>query len=154
MAEKPGMDREVIIIYFDGASRGNPGHAGVGAIIYRGTSVFAVLTKYIGTATNNVAEYTAVKNALMKIEPAIKDKANVGLLLRCDSELVAKQLSGAYKIKNQQLKGLALTVHKMVSHYGSWSIEHIPREENRIADTLASSAIDNALKKIRDTSQF
>lgn len=139
-------DEQVITIYFDGASRGNPGHAGVGAIVYRGTSVFTVLTKYIGTATNNVAEYTAAKAALMKLEPVIDEKEKTALLLRCDSELVAKQLSGTFKIKHARLRSLALTVHRMVSHYGSWSIEHIPREENKIADILASSAIDNALK--------
>ncbi len=139
-------DETAITIYFDGASRGNPGHAGVGAIIFQGKSVFTVLTKYIGTATNNVAEYTAAKAALKKIEPVIKNKEKIRLLLRCDSELVAKQLSGVYRIKHAPLKSLALTVHKMVSRYGSWTIEHIPRGENKIADALASSAIDNALK--------
>jgi ribonuclease HI len=139
-------DERVFTIFFDGASKGNPGDAGVGAIIYEGKSVYSVLSKYIGTATNNVAEYTALKEALMKIEPVIGNKKQVKLLLRCDSELVAKQLSGSYRIKNLQLKGLALTVHKMVSHYGSWAIQHIPRSENKIADILATSAIENALR--------
>jgi ribonuclease HI len=146
---KAGMvpkNEKRITIYFDGASRGNPGHAGVGAIVYRGGSVFGVLTKYIGQATNNVAEYTALWRVLLKIESVIQDKKEISLFVRCDSELVAKQLSGAYKVKHPELKKLAHTIKKMLSHYGSWAIEHIPREENRIADTLASSAIDNALK--------
>jgi ribonuclease HI len=140
-------DKGPVTIYFDGASKGNPGHAGVGAIIYRRTSVLGVLTKYIGQATNNVAEYTALKSALMKIEPVIRSKEGTSLRVLCDSELVAKQLSGVYKIKHPELKKLAFTIQKLLSHYGSWTIEHIPREENKIADTLASPAIENALKK-------
>jgi ribonuclease HI len=140
-------------VYFDGASRGNPGHAGVGAIAFdKDHTVIAVVSKYLGKATNNVAEYTSLKEMLAKLEYYVKHKEGAILQLRCDSELVAKQLKGAYRLKHHALKRLYSTVKKMLDHYSSWEVEAIPREENGIADALANCAIDNALrgKKIRD----
>jgi ribonuclease HI len=137
------------IIYFDGASKGNPGHSGVGAIVFKKHEIFTVLTKYIGIATNNVAEYTALKAILMKVQPVIVNKKEVEMLLRGDSELVVKQLRGFYRIKNVRLKGLCETVVKMLERYKSWNIEYIPREENKIADALATSALENALRALK-----
>ena len=136
------------VIYFDGASRGNPGHSGVGAIVLLDKEIFSVLSKYVGITTNNYAEYLALREILFKIEPLIKEKDETEILLRTDSELVAKQLSGIYRIKNPQLKGLSVTIMKVLRRYWKWSIEHIPREENKVADMLASAAVDNALKAL------
>lgn len=134
-------------VYFDGASRGNPGNAGVGAIAFDNeNNVLAVVSKYIGETTNNVAEYTSLKEMLAKLEYYVKDKETAALHMRCDSELVAKQLNGAYKVKNPGLKNLFHTVKKMLEHYSSWDIKAIPREANRVADALANCAIDNALR--------
>jgi ribonuclease HI len=140
-------DKHVITVYFDGASRGNPGHAGVGSIAFENDRVLAVVSKYIGETTNNVAEYTSMKETLMKLEYHVREKKAVKLLLRCDSELVARQLSGTYKVKHPGLKKLCATVKKMLDHYASWDVEAIPRSENTIADALANCAVDNALKK-------
>jgi ribonuclease HI len=135
-----------LLVYFDGGSKGNPGPAGVGSIAYEKNTVLVVVSKYIGETTNNVAEYTSLKEMLMKLEYHVKDKGNVELHLRCDSELVARQLRDEYKVKNPSLKGLCATLKKMLAHYSSWSIEAIPRNENRVADSLATYAIENALK--------
>lgn len=138
------------IIFFDGASKGNPGHSGVGAIVFKEGRIFSILTKYIGIVTNNIAEYTALKEILMKLEPLINNKNEVSLLIKCDSELLTRQLTGIYKIKNPELKRLAITVMKVLRRYRQWSIEHIPREKNKIADKLATSAIDNALRALKE----
>ncbi len=143
------VEENQFIIYFDGASKGNPGHSGVGAIVFKEYEIFAVLTKYIGIVTNNVAEYTALKAILMKVQPIIVNKKEVEMLLKSDSELIVKQLRGFYRIKNARLKGLSETVVKMLERYKTWNIEHIPREENRIADALATSAIENALRALK-----
>ncbi len=136
-------------VYFDGASRGNPGHAAVGAIAFDNDhTVIAVVSKYLGKATNNVAEYTSLKEMLAKLEYYVKHKEAAILHLRCDSELVAKQLKGVYRVKHDALKQLCTTVKKMLDHYSSWEVEAIPREENKIADALANCAIDNALRGI------
>ena len=137
------------MIFFDGASRGNPGHSGVGAIVFEDKEIFTVLSKYIGIATNNVAEYIALKEILMKIEPLFKEKGGIEILLRSDSELLTKQLKGIYRIKNPRLKGFSISIMKFLSRYGSWDIEHIPREENKVADALATSAVNNALRVLK-----
>lgn len=138
-----------IIVFFDGASRGNPGHAGVGAIVFEERKIFSILSKYIGIATNNIAEYRALNEILMKIEPLVKEKKEVEILLKSDSQLLTRQLTGIYKIKNPQLKKLSITVMKILRRYKRWRIEHISRIENKIADWLATSAVDNALRALQ-----
>ncbi|MCK4233181.1 ribonuclease HI family protein [candidate division WOR-3 bacterium] len=137
------------LIFVDGACKGNPGPAGVGSIVFKGGKIFAVLSKFIGEATNNIAEYTAIKEILMKIGPLLREKEEVTLLLMCDSELIVKQLKGEYKTKNDVLKRLCATVTKTLNHYKSWNIKAIPRSENRIADALATSAVDNAIRALQ-----
>jgi len=138
-----------IVVFFDGASRGNPGHSSVGAIVFEEEKVFSILSKYIGFATNNVAEYTALKEILMKLEPLVKEKEKVQIFFKCDSELLTKQLNGIYRIKNPQIKRLSISLMKFLQRYKLWVIEHIPREENKIADALATSAVDNALRALK-----
>lgn len=141
--------KDTITIFFDGSSRGNPGHSGAGAIVFRNGEIFTLLSKYIGVGTNNIAEYRSLKEVLMKLESLIGDKPNVELLLRSDSELVVNQMTGRYKVKNDKLKTLYGSVHKFLSHYKEWHIESIPREENKTADALANAAVDNALRGMK-----
>ncbi len=142
-------DRNRITIFIDGASKGNPGHSGVGSIVFRGNRIFAVLSKYIGINTNNVAEYSALKEILRKIEPLLTNKSEVEILLKSDSELMANQLTGVYKIKSIKLKELSRSILKTLSHYKKWRIEHIPRSNNKTADSLATAAVDNVLRALK-----
>lgn len=135
-----------LVIFIDGASKGNPGPSGVGSIVYKGNKVYTILSKYIGITTNNVAEYTALIEILRKIGPVLPNKDEIEISLRCDSELLAKQLTGEYKIKNIKLRELSRSILKTLGHYKKWAIEHIPRRDNKIADSLATAAVDNALK--------
>lgn len=126
--------------FTDGASRGNPGAAGVGIIVNEAEG-HAVLTLYgsIGVATNNVAEYTALVTLLERM----KDLPCTQLIIHTDSELMARQMSGRYRVKDQGLKPLhARALRLMRALPCECRIEHIPREENREADRLANRGIN------------
>jgi len=132
-----GVDRA--ILHADGASRGNPGPSAVAAIVYLPTGEELVsVAKKIGTATNNVAEYRAVIEGLkLAREIGVRE-----LTVRVDSELVAKQLNGAYRIKSPDLAPLAREVAAEARHFAACVFEHVRREENREADRLANAALD------------
>lgn len=137
------MPSGAVVAYVDGASRGNPGHAGYGVVFQdaRGNTL-KELSGYLGEATNNVAEYQAF---IAAVEEAI-EQGWVSLKIIADSELVVRQLTGVYRVKSPALqkfysKGLALC-----RSLESWSVEHIRREANVRADELANHAIDKALK--------
>lgn len=131
-------------LYIDGAARGNPGPAGIGAVITDGSAtVVKNMAKYIGEATNNVAEYTAL---IFGMEEA----RNLGakeLIINTDSELLAKQLGGEYKVKNPALKNLYAKVMQILKSFTEVRVNQIEREENKGADRLANKAIDAAEKK-------
>jgi ribonuclease HI len=137
-AGKPrGLDRA--ILYADGASRGNPGPSAVAAVIYLPTGEeLASVAKRIGRATNNVAEYRAVIEG-MKLA---RDIGVRELTVRVDSELVVKQLIGAYRIRSKDLEPLAREVAAEARHFAKCSFEHVKREENREADRLANEALN------------
>ncbi|MFA5131495.1 MAG: ribonuclease HI family protein [Patescibacteria group bacterium] len=127
------------IIFTDGGARGNPGPAGIGAVIYdENKKLVAEISEYLGVATNNQAEYKALIAALQK---AASLKANE---LDCylDSELVVKQLKHEYKVKNKDLAPLFLTIHNLSLNFKKISYTHIPRERNGEADRLANEAMD------------
>ena len=121
------------VVFTDGASRGNPGKAGIGIAIYDAdNNLIEEYSEYIGNTTNNVAEYIALK---IGIEKAIKLKAtNVDFNL--DSELIVKQLNGEYKVKNDRLKPLYYSIKSLLGDIDNFSINHIPREMNKKADKL------------------
>lgn len=126
-------------------ARGNPGPAGAGAMLRDelGNAVASV-SQYLGTQTNNYAEYEAVIlgfGALTKIVPAAK-RSKTDVVVKMDSELVVKQMNGEYKIKNPSLKEQAARLKKIMATFGSVSFTHVPREENSDADTLANAAMD------------
>lgn len=127
------------ILHADGASRGNPGPSSIAAIVYlpNGEELVSV-AKRIGKATNNVAEYRAVIEGMkLAREVGVRE-----LTVRVDSELVMKQLTGAYRIKSADLAPLAREVAAEARHFASCTFEHVRREENREADRLANAALD------------
>jgi ribonuclease HI len=128
------------LIHTDGAARGNPGPAGLGAVLRDATSgeIVAELARFLGIRTNNYAEWTAVEAAL---EEALRLGATE-VDLRMDSELVARQISGRYRVKHADLKPIHARVMAMLGRLRGYSVGHIPRELNRDADRLSNVAID------------
>jgi ribonuclease HI len=128
-----------IIINFDGGSRGNPGAAGVGIVLSAmdGTPL-VTLGRYIGTATNNVAEYQAV---ILGLEKALELKV-LQVVIRGDSELIIKQLSGVYRVKQPHLIPLWEKAKSLLSKFKSAKLEHNRRHHNTLADKLANLAMD------------
>ncbi|MHD0073932.1 bifunctional RNase H/acid phosphatase [Corynebacterium diphtheriae] len=129
-----------VIIEADGGSRGNPGIAGSGTLIYNAdrSQVLKEYSYVVGKATNNVAEYHGLLNGL-------RGAAELGateVSVRMDSKLVVEQMSGRWKIKHPDMKELALECKKVASSIGSVSYEWIPRSENSHADALANKAMD------------
>ena len=133
-----------MIIYTDGASRGNPGHASYGFSIesLNGKIIYEE-GKYIGIATNNFAEYSAVLAALNYVGNNFDKSLVVNFLM--DSKLVAEQLSGRYKIKSSNLIPLINKIRKLEDNAGLISYKHIPRALNFKADSLANKALDSRL---------
>jgi len=133
------MISELLTLQFDGGSRGNPGPAGIGIVISAedGTPL-VTLGRFIGTATNNVAEYTALITAL---EEAAKLGAT-RVVIRGDSELVIKQMNGEYRVKNPQLKTLHARAGLLAKKFQSAAFEHNLRDHNEMADTLANMAMN------------
>ncbi len=125
-------------IYTDGAARGNPGKAGVGAVIKNNDDTIAEISFYLGTATNNVAEYRAF---IAGIDEAAKQGADFASFY-CDSELIVKQVKGLYRVKDEKLKPLFDEAKQKLSFFKAYEITHIPRHKNSDADRLANKAID------------
>lgn len=136
---RPRAPHGVFDIYVDGASRGNPGKAGAGAIIKdRGGAVVKRLKRYLGVKTNNAAEYGAVIMALT----AAKALGMTDVRVFADSELMVKQLSGVYKVKSEELRPLYDEAGALLRFFKTSSITHVYREANKEADGLANEAID------------
>lgn len=133
-------------IYIDGASKGNPGHAGIGAIICQGQAVLKNISCYIGKATNNFAEYTALIYAL---EEALILKAK-SLKIYTDSQLLSRQMNKEYKVKHPNIIILHQRAMHLVSAFEKVDIVHLPREKNRGADKLANRAIKKAISRVTD----
>jgi len=133
---------ENIIIYTDGASRGNPGLAAVGAVIFDGEKVVAEIRTFLGEQTNNWAEYEAVIQALEKAyELGLGERE---IEIRMDSKLVAEQLSGNWKIKKDTLREQYNKAQKVLEKgFTKVAYVHVRREKNTYADRLANEAIDN-----------
>ena len=130
------------ILYADGASRGNPGPSGAGAVLIDANGrVIAELVKFLGTTTNNVAEYNGFLLGLEEAKRLGIDELDV----RMDSKLVVEQMRGLWKIKHPNLKPLALKAGALFATFPKRTIAHVPREQNGIADALSNRAIDEAL---------
>ena len=128
-----------VSINVDGGARGNPGPAGVGVVIKDAKGkLVKEFNKYIGVATNNVAEYNAVIYGLQEALIVKADEVELNL----DSELVAQQLKGEYRVKNEGMKPLFAQAIHLISGFKKVDIKHIPREENKEADKLVNKAIN------------
>ena len=131
---------EKIIIYTDGGARNNPGPAGAGVVIIDGSKRFE-LKKFLGSQTNNWAEYEAVALALQEAKK--RGFAKREIEVRLDSQLVAEQLSNRYQIKEETLWPQYIKVHNLlVAHFPDAVFTYIPREQNKEADRLVNEAID------------
>jgi len=130
-----------VIAHIDGASRGNPGPAAYAVVMESSDgSRLTSFSEYFGEATNNVAEYQALLAAL---EYALRNH-HLRIHVQTDSELLARQLEGVYKVKSPALKLLRERAQQMIAHLESFSIEHVPRQQNQEADRLANQALDEA----------
>lgn len=134
------------IVYTDGASRGNPGHASCGIVIQSPDGVIWVQDgKYLGKATNNVAEYNAVLWALERIVSDFAKHLPTQVEFRLDSQLLANQLAGRFKVKNPNLQALYAKVKELEAKIGRISYNYTPRANNFLADKMANMAIDREL---------
>lgn len=128
-------------IYTDGGSRGNPGPAAIGVVIYNSDGlVVEKISQYIGEATNNQAEYNAL---IVGLQEAKYFKAK-SVHCYLDSELVVKQMKGQYKVKNKNIKSLFFVVQDLIKNFESVKFTHVPRDENKEADRLVNEALDKA----------
>ena len=122
--------------FVDGGARGNPGPAGAGAVLL-GDRPLAI-SEYIGTATNNVAEYTALILLLRKaVELGYSE-----LEVFADSELMVRQINGQYKIRDEKLRALCFQAAELITKLRKFSLTHVPRAQNKAADKLVNEAID------------
>jgi ribonuclease HI len=131
-------------IYIDGASKGNPGPSGIGVVICRNKETIKNISSYIGNATNNVAEYTAL---IYGLQEALILKAEA-VKVKTDSQLLARQLNKVYKVRHANIIGLYDQAVRLLSGFKETCIINIPREENCGADKLATLAIKKELKKV------
>jgi ribonuclease HI len=129
-----------LLIHTDGAARGNPGPSGAGAVLRDAAdgSVVAEIASFLGVRTNNYAEWTAVELAL---EEALA-QGGTHVDLRLDSELVARQIAGRYRVKHPDLKPIHARVMALLARLEAYTVGHVPRELNRDADRLSNVAID------------
>ncbi|MEC9493123.1 ribonuclease HI family protein [Flexistipes sp.] len=137
-------------VFSDGACKGNPGPAGIGFVIYDddGEKVYECST-YIGEGTNNIAEYTAVLEAIKVIKQRLsEDTANGNLtgknekvIFHLDSELVVRQLNGIYKVKDPTLKKIFFKILEELKGM-EYEVVHVPRDLNKVADRLSKRALN------------
>ena len=129
-----------LLIHTDGAARGNPGPAGAGAILRDADdgTVLAEIAEPLGHATNNVAEWTAVRLALEEAHRLGASHVD----LRMDSELVARQISGIYRVKHPDLKPIHAAAMELLRSFAGYTVGHVPRALNKDADRLSNVAID------------
>ncbi len=136
---------ESIICYTDGGARGNPGPAGAGAVVMKADgTVIAALSQFLGNGTNNFAEYAAVILALKIVKKHFGSKTkSLDIEMRMDSELIQRQLSYKYQIKDPGLVPQFLEIHNMrVKDFPHVTFTHVPRAQNKHADRLANEAMD------------
>ncbi len=127
-------------VYFDGASRGNPGPAAIGWVVVTADGIVAEGGKRVGETTNNRAEYEALVHAL----EVAADHGFEAVDVRGDSELVVRQVRGEYGVSDPGLREYRVRARELLDSFGEWSLSHVPREINARADELANEAFDDA----------
>jgi len=137
---------EKIIVYTDGGSRGNPGEAALGVVVFddKGKRIKGYGEK-LGIKTNNEAEYGAVVFALKKIKQLFgKEKTKkMSVEVRMDSEFVSKQLNGKYRVEEERLFPFFIAVWNLKMDFAKVTFTYVPREQNKEADRLVNEALDN-----------
>ena len=130
-----------VIVHVDGGARGNPGPAAAASVTSASDGeVLDEHAQLLGTATNNVAEYRALLLGLERARALGADEVEVV----GDSELIAKQLQGSYKVKNDALRALHARASAALREFERWSVRTVPRERNARADALVNAALDAA----------
>ncbi|MEW6103027.1 MAG: ribonuclease HI family protein [bacterium] len=132
------LKNPLYIIYIDGASSGNPGPAGIGVVIYEGTKKIDFISKSIGRATNNIAEYKSLIAGLFYA----KKNGFKNIRVYSDSELIIKQIQGEYLVRNMDLKKLHKEAKELVKEFTGFEILHIKSRENKEANKLAQGGIE------------
>ena len=140
-----------IRIFCDGGSRGNPGKSASAFVVEEDGKLIYSEAKYLGNATNNLAEYTAVLSALRWLVTTWLDKENIKILKKeivfiLDSELVVKQINRQYKVKNKKLKEMYLEIQNILNNHSPKIVfKSVSREKNKIADFLVNQKLDSVL---------
>jgi ribonuclease HI len=140
--------KSTLEVYIDGASRGNPGPAGVGILAREANGKdFIRCGKFLGETTSNVAEYTALIEALEMIAHNKKrtskpNPSEIGLIVKSDSKLLINQITGNYRIKSKNLIPLVIKARKLLNNFHSAEFKLITRPENKIADKLANKSMN------------
>ena len=136
--DAPGRERHKVTLYVDGSCKGNPGEGGAGVVIKdEQERAVAHIKRYLGSVTNNIAEYQAL---ILGLQEA-KQLGAQEVVIYLDSELVVNQINGVYRVRDRKLKTLEEEVRELLKHFARWEIKHIPREKNREADNLAREAV-------------
>jgi ribonuclease HI len=129
-------------LYVDGAARNNPGPAGAGFYLLKNGKPVLKQGMFLGKKTNNQAEYLALLLGIYYAQQHMGQEDR--LIIKADSQLMVRQVQGVYKIKNSALAQLHAAIRSMLDAL-NFTIEHVPREENRVADTLANAGIDKKI---------
>ena len=133
---------ETLTLQFDGGSRGNPGPAGIGVVVMAADGTpLVTLGRFIGRATNNVAEYRALITAMEEAKKLGAKK----IIIRGDSELIIKQMKGEYRVKHPDMKVQFDEAKAIISQFTQAKIEHNLRHKNELADQLANLAMDRRM---------
>ncbi len=128
-----------ISLYVDGAADLHSNRAGIGGIIYKDDKEIFTFSEYIGKATNNEAEYRALIRGLKEVI----NLKTLSVDIYADSELIVKQINGKYKVKNERMLALHTKVMEIINELNKWTITHIPREKNAVADKLSKEGMRN-----------
>ena len=138
-SDAPGVPAGWCQLFTDGASRGNPGPAGAGALLLAADGgELQRISTYLGLCTNNAAEYKAL---IAGLKEALRQ--GCGRLSLCmDSELIVRQLEGRYKVRHEQLLPLYQEAKTLLARFDAWQVRHVPRTQNQTADALANAGID------------
>jgi ribonuclease HI len=132
------LSKKVLVACCDGGARNNPGPAAVGVVIYEGKEKVSEISKFIGTATNNVAEYMAFIFAAFELLCMKPKKA----VFHLDSQLVARQLKGEYKVRNRELIKFYQLASSLIAKFMDFEIKEVSRKDNKEADALVNRALD------------
>lgn len=128
-------------MFADGGSRGNPGPAASGAVLFdESGAVIAEVGLYLGIATNNVAEWRALVIGLLRA----RELEVTEIAIRMDSELVVRQVTGVYRVKHADLIPLASQAKALLRGFGAVDIRHVPRKQNAAADAVVNAVLDEA----------